>query len=275
MKKIAWVLGGGGARGSWQFGVMSNLLAKRHCPDIVVGCSVGALNAAGFVFNTIGDLRRVWMEIRGRRSVFSLNLNPFASGIYDPKPLKKMINKLTVGAPRKDIEAIVTYTDLQQGVSRYASSQSSSQAAFRMAVLASTCIPVVVEPLKDRYVDGAVREMAPLKKAIDRGAAKIIVILCSNIDPFVMHKKYKRKLDVAIRSLDVMMNEILVNDIKMCMAKNDVPGKRQIEIEIIEPPRSYRRDSLDFSPEAIREGMEIGERWDTLTVSKSGSNKIR
>lgn len=45
-KKLAFVLGGGGARGAMQVGALRALLEEGYKPDLLVGTSIGAVNAA-------------------------------------------------------------------------------------------------------------------------------------------------------------------------------------------------------------------------------------
>jgi NTE family protein len=73
--KVALVLAGGGARGAYEIGVLSALLPvlekRGERPDIIVGTSVGALNAAFLaatadrpVDEVVAEGRRIWEEVR-------------------------------------------------------------------------------------------------------------------------------------------------------------------------------------------------------------------
>lgn len=42
--RIAFVLSGGGAKGSFQVGALRFLYTRGVAPDIICGCSVGAIN---------------------------------------------------------------------------------------------------------------------------------------------------------------------------------------------------------------------------------------
>jgi NTE family protein len=66
-KKLAFVLGGGGARGAFQVGALQALFNARYKPDILVGTSVGAANAAfialnGFSSEGLEKLTATWGE---------------------------------------------------------------------------------------------------------------------------------------------------------------------------------------------------------------------
>lgn len=70
--RTAWVLGGGGNLGSVQVGMLRALADRGEVPDLVVGCSVGALNGLAMATDPSPDgverLRRIWLGVRGRTS---------------------------------------------------------------------------------------------------------------------------------------------------------------------------------------------------------------
>jgi NTE family protein len=66
-KKLAFVLGGGGARGAMQVGALRALLEEGYKPDLLVGTSIGAVNAAalalyGVDMTGIAALERAWQK---------------------------------------------------------------------------------------------------------------------------------------------------------------------------------------------------------------------
>ena len=52
-KNLAFVLGGGGARGAFQVGALRALLEAGISPDILVGTSTGAVNATSLALHGI------------------------------------------------------------------------------------------------------------------------------------------------------------------------------------------------------------------------------
>src|SRR6202521_1525384 len=66
-KKVALVLQGGGALGSYQAGVYEALATSDYLPDWVAGISIGAINAAIIAGNApdkrVAQLRRFWEDI--------------------------------------------------------------------------------------------------------------------------------------------------------------------------------------------------------------------
>ena len=63
MKKLALVLGGGGARGAYEVGVWEALIEENFSPDIVTGTSVGALNAAFIAQDSFDTAKEIWLSI--------------------------------------------------------------------------------------------------------------------------------------------------------------------------------------------------------------------
>jgi NTE family protein len=81
-KKVALVLQGGGALGSYQVGVYEALAASEYVPDWVAGISIGAVNAAIIAGsapeNRVRQLRSFWEEVTSRRQTWPLALAPLA-----------------------------------------------------------------------------------------------------------------------------------------------------------------------------------------------------
>lgn len=62
MPKVGFVLGGGGARGSYEIGVWEALNELSIKPDIVTGTSVGALNGALIAQGNFEAARDIWLS---------------------------------------------------------------------------------------------------------------------------------------------------------------------------------------------------------------------
>jgi NTE family protein len=73
-KKVALVLQGGGALGSYQAGVYEALASSEYVPDWVAGISIGAVNAAIIAGNApenrVVQLRRFWEEVTSRSQIW-------------------------------------------------------------------------------------------------------------------------------------------------------------------------------------------------------------
>ena len=78
-KKVALVLQGGGALGSYQAGVYEALASSEYLPDWVAGISIGAINAAIIAGNApenrVARLRSFWEEITAPTAWWPSGLN--------------------------------------------------------------------------------------------------------------------------------------------------------------------------------------------------------
>src|SRR3954449_845342 len=65
----AFVLGGGGNLGAVQVGMLQALFEASIVPEVVIGCSVGALNAAGLAadptLSGVRHMRDTWLGLDG------------------------------------------------------------------------------------------------------------------------------------------------------------------------------------------------------------------
>src|SRR5260370_35144121 len=94
-KKVALVLQGGGALGSYQAGVYEALASSEYVPDWVAGISIGAVNAAIIAGNApenrVVQLRRFWEDVTSRRQIWPPALGPLSrsSNARPPPPDSK------------------------------------------------------------------------------------------------------------------------------------------------------------------------------------------
>ena len=101
-QRTAFVFAGGGSLGAVQAGMLRELMHAGVSADLVVGSSVGAMNAAYFAGapNAAGvaKLERVWRGLR-RHDVFPVTFRSvlgFMSGadnLIDPSNLRKLIER--------------------------------------------------------------------------------------------------------------------------------------------------------------------------------------
>ena len=186
-----WVLGGGGARGAAQVGVLQALFeANFEAPAAIVGTSVGALNGASIAaYPSLAGtmmLREVWMS-RPALSVFQAHpLGLVVSGIrrdqlsaFPQQNVRRLIDRAQA------LTGVTTFEQLRIPLAVVATDLNAGKpAVFRSgaltpALLASTAIPGVFPMVRinDReHLDGGVVENTPLNIAIDDGAREILAI---------------------------------------------------------------------------------------------------
>ena len=176
-----FVFSGGGSRGAAQIGMMRALLGAGIVPDVVVGASVGALNACSLANDpTLESVERLadrWMAMEARhltgpRITVLGNLARRRPYLYSSARLRRLVAEWTPVTRIEDL-AVSTYvatTNLHTGLAHH---HDSGRLADVLA--ASTALPAVFPPvLLDTgdglvpHVDAGLSENLPLS-----GAAKI------------------------------------------------------------------------------------------------------
>ncbi len=194
MKKMtAFVLGGGGARGALQVGALRALLEAGIKPDLLVGTSIGAANAAfiatrGFTREGIVDLVKTW-HIASMSELLPANYLWLTIRTLFNRPREYSYLKIrdfliTNGlSPELRFGQIhgaslyVVATDLNGGCPVVFGKDSDG--CVLEAVLASTALPPWVSPIANKgqlLMDGGMLSNLPIEPAISVGATEIIAL---------------------------------------------------------------------------------------------------
>jgi predicted patatin/cPLA2 family phospholipase len=137
---------------------------------------------------------------------------------------------------------------------------------FIDAVIASASFPGMLTPVKflgQLWTDGGVKEISPIKKAVELGADTIDVIITS---PHTRVKRFIEEpttVEILKRSLDLSTDKIMANDIEKIEMHNrlalaGLEDRKYVKINILRPDYNLIEDLLDFRPEKIKEMMEKG-----------------
>ena len=97
--KRALVLSGGGGRGAFQLGVLEHLEAIGWKPDIIVGTSIGSMNAAVYAVGGIRQLQSMWETIRTKDMHRFFRRRPWGS-VFDRAPWKRTLEQYEAGRLR-------------------------------------------------------------------------------------------------------------------------------------------------------------------------------
>lgn len=207
-ERVAFVLSGGGNLGALQVGMLRALLEHDVVPDLLLGCSVGAINGAGFADDPtaegVAHMEKVWRELVGQNLLPSgwlpnaVALARRGESIHDHQGLKAMA---------EDSLRAETFEELQVPFQCVATDMSAvrevwfSSGPLVPAILASAALPAVypaVEIDGVRYLDGGIVDDVPVSRAVEQGATKIYVL---QVGSFTRPRpEPRRPLDVAIQS---------------------------------------------------------------------------
>jgi len=249
--RVAFALSGGGAHGAAQVGMLQGLFGAGIQPDVIVGCSVGALNAVYVAADPtpagaerLGDL---WRSL-SRRDVFGsrrrhtlLNALARRDHVYENTALLQLIDRICPVHDLADlhVETHIVTTDLDAGRPVWWTSGPAHD-----ILAASTCLPGVFAPVvlpgehgSSRHVDGGVCAPIPVAHAASLDVDVVYVL------------DVARGTAPAPERLNAM--EVLLRSFSISRYAN-VPDPATVarpgqEIVYLPSPDTFGRDMRDFS----------------------------
>ena len=246
----AFVLSGGGSLGAIQVGMLRSLAVRGIRPDLVVGTSAGALNAAyiaghGAGTDALDELARIWTALR-RRDVFPLDplrqllaLRGWRPSLCPAEPLRDLVARhLTYraldDAPATPVHVITT--DLLSGKEVVLSCGDAVS-----AVLASAAIPGILPPVEREgrlLVDGGVADNTAISQAVALGAERVVVLptgfACA------LERPPSTPLATATHALTILIQQRLILEVAHFAPRSDV------ELLVVPPLCPLDVSSTDF-----------------------------
>jgi NTE family protein len=254
------VFSGGGSLGAAQVGAVQALFEAGIVPDAVVGCSVGAINAAYVAMNPTAermmDLESVWRSMT-RREVFpdgrfavARRLATRSTYLYNPVGLRTLFEQCV---PLRDLSQTaipchVVTTDLIAGTPSWFTSGDPVD-----VLAASACLPGLFPPVEidgRLYVDGGVSSPVPTQRALDLGAARVWVLNVS--------RDFHGWADRKMSALDVLLESFAISRSHLGRHSPVVaPGQQIVSLPSL---AIGRHDMRDFSKTSrlIAMGREAG-----------------
>ncbi|HYZ93134.1 MAG TPA: patatin-like phospholipase family protein [Actinomycetota bacterium] len=210
--RTAFVLGGGGNLGAVQVGQLRALLEHEIVPDVVIGCSVGALNGAAIAGDpTLAEVERLadlWRGL-GPQDVFPSNRlgrGPWMfvrTGLsaYSDHGLRRVIDGWLQYRLFEETKVpfCVVATSLATGREHWFQSGD-----VRRPLMASTALPGVFPPVAidgHVYMDGGVVNNVPVSKAFDLKAKKVFVLDVGSLERD--RKEPKRPYEVLLQAVSI------------------------------------------------------------------------
>ena len=173
-RKLGLVLGSGAARGWAHIGVLRGLAEIGVKPDIIAGCSVGALVGGAYLIGALDEFE-VWARALQPLSAlekFTLKLR--RGGFIDASPAFQAFAQYDQNIEELPVKFGAIAADLATGEEVEITSGSVISAAR-----ASSAIPVVFQAVKREgrwLVDGALANPAPVSLARKLGADVVIAV---------------------------------------------------------------------------------------------------
>jgi NTE family protein len=279
----ALVLGGGALKGAFQAGAVVALFESGFQPDVLYGISVGSLNAAFLTHDAnrqMAETGRIDWPLAGRNLIelwirnitgpqdvgllrprFSLGWNTLMSrfdGLLDNSPLHNILRKaidpdvLRQGPVQLKVGAV----DIISGDMVYADAQNPD---FMDYLFASGAIPLLMPAVqiggdhRRAFLDGGLREVAPIREAIDDGLTDIACIVCHARQLVNQKFNYRNVLNLLDRVKDITVNQLVNNDIVWAerFADRIRHTGRPMHLSIVRPPEPFDLDLMKFTSEDI------------------------
>ena len=279
----ALVLGGGSLKGAFQVGAVMALFESGFVPDQLYGISVGSLNAT-FIANEaarqqaetgqvdwikVGKyLIEFWIrnitkpsDVAVIRSRFRMGYNTIMSrfdGLLDNSPIKNLIRD------NVDVEALKTgpvklkvgAVDIIEGDMCYADVHDPNFLDF---VYASSSLPFLMPAMqiggdhRRAFLDGGLREVAPLRVAIEDGATEIACVACHAKKIYNEKFNYRNLLNLMDRVKDITVNQLVNNDIAWAerFAERERMQGRTLPLTVIRPTEPLALNLMRFTSDDI------------------------
>jgi NTE family protein len=256
--RTAFVLGGGGNLGAVQVGMLRAVLEHEIVPDVVVGCSVGAINGAAVATDPTVEatdrMAEMWRSLDadalfppGRLSQLRL-LSRRSTGLVSSDALRAVLERGLDAHRFEDtkIPLHVVATSLRTGREVW-----FSRGSLIEPVLASAALPAVLPPVAiggEWLIDGGVVDNVPIGRAVDLGVDRIVVFHVGNFDK--PRSLPKRPLDVLLQAFSIARNHRFVRDVDV------VPPHVELVVLPGVDPGSLRYNDFRRSAELIQMGYE-------------------
>jgi len=279
MSKIL-VLAGGSVKGAFQAGVIKALFEKGYQPDAIYGVSAGSLNAA-YLVNQMGqqvnagtplsypqaaqDLWDFWERRITRQECLSKPFNIFQlgwtaltkkfQGLVDTRPLRDLLADVLQdrNLHASPVGLKIGAVNIMEGVMHYVDPSFEN---FQAYLMASSAVPILMPVVKidgqkkKSYLDGGLRDVAPLQKAIQDGATEVVVIACHTEMIEGGDFDSGDLLALVDRVMDIAVNEILNADLQL--------PRTDVKVQIIRPSQPLSIDIQRFTKMDIRRMLEMG-----------------
>jgi len=246
----AFVLSGGGSLGAVQAGMMLALAERGVVPDLLVGTSVGALNAAFLAASPSHKgaraLAQVWSGLH-RRDVFPLP-RPGAvkalagrdDHLIDPTPLRRLLARHLTYSRLEDAPwpVVVVATEVTTGQEVVLAEGDAVDAVVASASLPGVFPPVAFEG--HTLIDGGVVNHTPISVAVDLGADRVIVLptgyACALDEP------PRSALAMVVHAFTLATQRRLIDDVRRL--------QNEIDLRVAPPLCPVSVSPVDFSRSA-------------------------
>lgn len=190
MKQATLVLEGGATRGVFTAGVLDYLMEQDVYMSYVIGVSAGSCNAVDYVSKQIGRTRDCMIHREKEYNYMNMNLKKFVKEkslldmdmIFDRYPNEIFPFDFDTYFS-SDIRCEIVATNCLTGKAEFLTEDHDGARLMKLS-RASSSMPLL-SPIVNidgvPYLDGGIADSVPIKRALEIGNEKIVVVLTRNL----------------------------------------------------------------------------------------------
>jgi predicted patatin/cPLA2 family phospholipase len=187
MEKVGLVLEGGGMRGVYTSGILDFFMDKKLYFPYVIGVSMGACNAASYIskqrgrnkvinINYVNDRRYIsYRSLIRKKGLFGMDF------IFEEIPNNLEIFDFNTFSNAKE-KFVIGVTDCNSGKPVYFEKNQCNDSVLQV-IRASSSLPLLNHIVNYRdfeLLDGGISDPIPIKKSIEDGNSKNVIVLTRN-----------------------------------------------------------------------------------------------
>ncbi|WP_374687883.1 patatin-like phospholipase family protein [Promineifilum sp.] len=258
---LAFVLSGGGSRGALQVGALQALLEAGIKPDMIVGTSIGAINAAWLASNPtlegVEELKKLYATVvaddlfPGGNKVAALSLVLRLPSLFANVGVKSVLDHYLPVERFGDLTlpCYVVATDMDTGVNHvFGDNPDDRLVDGLMSSTAMAPLHPSWEVNGHTYADGGLGAMLPVMEAVERGATEIIGLNLAS--QFQTPDKRNSALDTMVHVVDLLLHSQVKSQIETVVRTDGVA------IEVINLDSEQYQDMRYI--DTVQEGIQYG-----------------
>ena len=267
MSKVGLVLEGGSLRGLYSAGVLDIMMDNNIDVDVIVGTSAGALFGPNYFSKQRGRAIRYNKRFcRDRRNISMWSWLFTGNVVNKNFAYYKITKKLDVFDNETFIksgkELYVTATNIESGECEYF--KINDVLSDMEKLRATSAIPIMTKPVKINgkyYLDGGVSDSIPIKKCLELGCDKIIVVL-------TQPKKYKKKIisDKKVKMINIIFKKYPKLISRMLNRHNEYNEcikyinnlEKKNKVFVIRPSEKLDINLIERNPDKLEKIYQVG-----------------
>lgn len=236
-KHVAFALSGGGNYGALQVGALRALLERGIAPDLLIGTSAGAINAAHIAakpnLDGVSELENIWCHVRrediypGSQWQIIWRVLTGSESLFPNQQFHKFLERhlshpmLTFGELHRP-RLFITSAHLDTGDLHLYGEERDEQVIE--AIMASTALPPFSPPWRGAdgrlHVDGGSVSELPIGVAVKKGAREIYALHIQEVA--AREEQLRSMAEIGHRAIRALLKAQLETDLALVRAQRNV-----------------------------------------------------